>query len=119
MLLSNQKRLLQLAKKMREKNARFHLLVLFLLQVLFRLNMLVVTLCFVMNRHYQFYYFVPLVSFWFVVIYVTMAIWPQASEKVAEGEWIDIHCSVLVGSRKRFKLDLKRVELLCLQLNLY
>lgn len=50
--------------------------------------MLVVMLCLVMNRHYQFYYFVPLVSFWFVVIYVTMAVWPQASEKIAEGEWV-------------------------------
>ncbi|KAK3593520.1 hypothetical protein CHS0354_037045 [Potamilus streckersoni] len=53
-------------------------------QVMFRLNLLVVVLCFVMNRPYQFYYFVPLVSFWFLVIYVTMAIWPHLSEKSAE-----------------------------------
>uniref|UniRef100_A0A4W4H7V6 N-acetylneuraminate (7)9-O-acetyltransferase n=1 Tax=Electrophorus electricus TaxID=8005 RepID=A0A4W4H7V6_ELEEL len=38
-------------------------------QVLFRLNFLVVVLCLVMDRPYQFYYFVPLVTFWFVVIY--------------------------------------------------
>jgi len=30
-----------------------------------------------MNRPYQFYYFVPLVSFWFVFIYVTMTVWPR------------------------------------------
>ncbi|XP_052234383.1 N-acetylneuraminate 9-O-acetyltransferase-like isoform X2 [Dreissena polymorpha] len=53
-------------------------------QVLFRLNFLVVALCFVMNRHYQFYYFVPLVSFWFMVVYVTMAVWPRVTEKQAE-----------------------------------
>ncbi|KAL4216929.1 N-acetylneuraminate 9-O-acetyltransferase [Mactra antiquata] len=53
-------------------------------QVLFRLNLLVVTLCFVMNRPYQFYYFVPLVSFWFMVIYITMVIWPRVSEKHVE-----------------------------------
>ncbi|XP_060575546.1 N-acetylneuraminate 9-O-acetyltransferase-like isoform X1 [Ruditapes philippinarum] len=55
-----------------------------LLEVMFRLNLLVVTLCFVMNRPYQFYYFVPLVSFWFMVIYITMAIWPRVCEKHAE-----------------------------------
>ncbi|XP_052813330.1 N-acetylneuraminate 9-O-acetyltransferase-like isoform X2 [Mya arenaria] len=53
-------------------------------QVLFRMNLLVVTLCFVMNRQYQFYYFVPLVSFWFIVVYVTMAVWPRVTEKRAE-----------------------------------
>lgn len=55
--------------------------------MLFRMNLLVVTLCFVMNRQYQFYYYVPLVSFWFMVIYITMAVWPQASEKIAEGKF--------------------------------
>ncbi|WAR10767.1 CASD1-like protein [Mya arenaria] len=53
-------------------------------KVLFRMNLLVVTLCFVMNRQYQFYYFVPLVSFWFIVVYVTMAVWPRVTEKRAE-----------------------------------
>ncbi|KAM4725757.1 N-acetylneuraminate (7)9-O-acetyltransferase [Anableps anableps] len=50
-------------------------------QVLFRLNFLVVVLCIVMDRPYQFYYFVPLVTFWFVLIYATMAMWPQILQK--------------------------------------
>ncbi|XP_015108455.1 N-acetylneuraminate 9-O-acetyltransferase [Diachasma alloeum] len=40
-----------------------------LTRVLFRLNALAVFLCFCMNRPYQFYHFVPLVSFWFWVVY--------------------------------------------------
>lgn len=36
---------------------------------MFRLNFLTVSLCLCMNRPYQFYHFVPLVSFWFLVIY--------------------------------------------------
>lgn len=52
-------------------------------QVLFRLNFLVLVLCVVMDRPYQFYYFVPLVTFWFVVIYTTMAVWPQILQKTA------------------------------------
>ncbi|XP_030644995.1 N-acetylneuraminate (7)9-O-acetyltransferase [Chanos chanos] len=57
-------------------------------QVLFRLNFLVVVLCLVMDRSYQFYYFVPLVTFWFVVIYITMAMWPQILQKKANGSGI-------------------------------
>lgn len=40
-------------------------------------------LCVVMDRPYQFYYFVPLVTFWFVVIYATLATWPQILQKQA------------------------------------
>ncbi|KAL2080022.1 hypothetical protein ACEWY4_023815 [Coilia grayii] len=57
-------------------------------QVLFRLNFLVVVLCLVMDRPYQFYYFVPLVTFWFVVIYATMALWPQIQQKQANANGI-------------------------------
>ena len=47
-------------------------------QVLFRLNFLTVMLCIVMNRPYQFYYFVPLCTFWYLVLYLAMAMWPRA-----------------------------------------
>lgn len=52
------------------------------------MNFLVITLCFVMNRPYQFYYFVPLVSYWFIVVYITMAIWPQVTAASTEGKKI-------------------------------
>ncbi|CAL1590013.1 unnamed protein product [Knipowitschia caucasica] len=57
-------------------------------QVLFRLNFLVLVLCVVMDRPYQFYYFVPLVSFWFVIIYSAMAMWPQIVQKKASSSSI-------------------------------
>nr|XP_006011687.1 PREDICTED: CAS1 domain-containing protein 1 [Latimeria chalumnae] len=56
-----------------------------LCQILFRLNFLVVVLCLVMDRPYQFYYFVPLVTFWFVVIYVVFALWPPIVNRTASG----------------------------------
>lgn len=64
-------------------------------QVLFRLNFLVLVLCVVMDRPYQFYYFVPLVTFWFVMIYTTLALWPQILQKQANnsGMW---HFGILV-----------------------
>lgn len=47
------------------------------LQILFRLNFMTIVLCLCMNRPYQFYYFVPLISFWFVIIYFVLALPPQ------------------------------------------
>ncbi|XP_075067894.1 N-acetylneuraminate (7)9-O-acetyltransferase [Mixophyes fleayi] len=57
-------------------------------QVIFRLNFLVVVLCIVMDRPYQFYYFVPLVTFWFMVIYGSMALWPQITQKMANVNYL-------------------------------
>ncbi|KFM77878.1 CAS1 domain-containing protein 1, partial [Stegodyphus mimosarum] len=54
-------------------------------QVIFRLNFLVVVLCLCMNRPYQFYYFVPLVSFWFIVMFLTLKSVPQVTAPLAEG----------------------------------
>lgn len=46
-------------------------------QAMFRLNFLCVLLCFCMNRPYQFYYFVPLLSFWLCVIYFVLSLPPR------------------------------------------
>ena len=80
------------------------------LQVLFRLNFLVLLLCVVMDRPYQFYYFVPLVTVWFVIIYCTLAMWPQIVQKKANStsECLKVcmfllvlcHCSVLCVNRQ-------------------
>ena len=44
-----------------------------IVQVLFKINFLTLVLCVCMNRPYQFYYFVPLVSFWLLVLYSVLA----------------------------------------------
>lgn len=54
------------------------------LQILFRMNFMTVVLCLCMNRPYQFYYFVPLISFWFVIIYFVLAIPPQITSSNVE-----------------------------------
>lgn len=53
-------------------------------QVLFELNFMTVTLCLCMNRPYQFYYFVPLLSFWFMMIYVVLTLPPHITSQSAE-----------------------------------
>lgn len=53
-------------------------------QVLFRLNFMTVTLCLCMNRPYQFYYFVPLVSFWYLMVYLVLVLPPQVTAASSE-----------------------------------
>ena len=50
-----------------------------LVQVLFKMNFLTIVLCLCMNRPYQFYYFVPLVSFWYLVLYCLLLCPPIVS----------------------------------------
>lgn len=56
-----------------------------LLRVLFRLNFMTVALCLTMNRPYQFYQFVPLLSFWLVLLYSVLALPPLVSALTSEG----------------------------------
>ena len=57
----------------------FLMTLFFIFQVLFRMNLLTFLLCLVMNRPYQFYYFVPSVSFWFMVQFMVLLLPPQVS----------------------------------------
>lgn len=53
-------------------------------EVLFRLNFLAIILCFTMNRMYQFYTFVPLVTFSYICCYVLMVVYPRLSARSAK-----------------------------------
>jgi len=56
-----------------------------LVQVLFKMNLLTFVLCLCMNRPYQFYYFVPLVSFWYLVLYCVLRFPPLVNQQAVEG----------------------------------
>lgn len=79
-------------------------LLFFQLQMLFRLNMFTVCLCLCMNRPYQSYYFVPLVSFWFLVVWLTMAIVPQVTSTSCEGKVTLSHVCLLISGFKSSKV---------------
>ena len=62
-------------------NISSHNIVYLFLQVIFRMNLLTFLLCLVMNRPYQFYYFVPSISFWFIVQFIVLLLPPQVSNR--------------------------------------
>ncbi|XP_043483656.1 N-acetylneuraminate 9-O-acetyltransferase [Leptopilina heterotoma] len=78
-------------------------------RVLFRLNLLTVSLCLCMNRPYQFYHFVPLASFWFLIVYFLAWLPPRVySGTLAE-----------YGPRALLYLALKLLGLICIITILY
>ncbi|XP_056631791.1 N-acetylneuraminate 9-O-acetyltransferase [Diorhabda sublineata] len=57
-------------------------------RMLFQLNFVTVTLCLSMNRPYQFYYFAPLLSFWYLMIYCFVAFPPHITAQTSENNVI-------------------------------
>ena len=52
-----------------------------------RLNFSTVLVAVVMGAPYEQYYFVPLISFWFVFVCLFMFSWPRVTGSSMEGEW--------------------------------
>lgn len=64
-------------------------------RMLFRLNFMTVTLCLCMNRPYQFYYFIPLMSFWYMMAYAVLALPPLITAQNTENNLIQYFYLVL------------------------
>ena len=77
------------------------------------MNFLTLVLCICMNRPYQFYYFVPLVSFWFLVFYCILNCPPVLSIQVsALGYVVGTSNSRAVVGSKNILLNVRQIKLL-------
>ncbi|XP_034250160.1 N-acetylneuraminate 9-O-acetyltransferase isoform X2 [Thrips palmi] len=54
-------------------------------QIIFRLNFLTVVLCLAMNRPYQFYHFIPLISWWVFAVFLFLSFPPRVSAMSSDG----------------------------------
>lgn len=60
--------------------------------------MLTVVLCMCMNRPYQFYYYIPLVTFWFTILYLVLICPPRVtavSSDIRKSQYIYVVLKIL------------------------
>jgi len=53
-------------------------------KILAHLNVFCVLLCLAMGHSYQYYFLTPLITFWFFIIYLTMALFPRVTQKIIQ-----------------------------------
>lgn len=71
------------------------------IQIILRLNLLVICLCLSMGSSYQHYYFIPLVTFWFAIIFIVMRIKPMKSPgypTATDHFWLVLKLVALLGA---------------------
>ncbi|KAJ7038284.1 10 TM acyl transferase domain found in Cas1p-domain-containing protein [Mycena alexandri] len=84
-------------------------------QVLIRLNLFTLLLAYTMATDYLFYYFAPLVSLWFCVIYLTMAIGARFNDRMSILVCKILSSGIVVGALMRQSWILETVSSLLRQ----
>jgi hypothetical protein len=84
------------------------------IQMLFKYNFLTITLCLLMNRHYQSYYYPPLITFYFTLMYFILACIPPrisaASVKEKPIHFIYLLLKFLLMGKLKFLFFLFSIE---------